>query len=200
MSNPTQTEALTLSYKFPAPRELVLRCFTRAAHLRHWWGPAGFTIAVCRFERRPGGVFHYRMQTPVSYSLSDKEVWGRFVYQEISLLERIVLLSAFCDERGTLTRHPMRPTWPMQVLQDFTFAEQSGQTCVTLWATPYQATRLERETFVASRSLIDNDINDTFAQLESYLAKLMHSLPHQAPLIAPALRADFARNEEIELV
>ena len=58
MSIPAQGGAVTLTHRFPAARDLVFRAFTRAAHLRRWWGPAGFTIAVCRFDRRPGGIFH----------------------------------------------------------------------------------------------------------------------------------------------
>jgi uncharacterized protein YndB with AHSA1/START domain len=200
MTSPKETEAFTLSHVFPAPRELVLRCFTRAAHLRHWWGPAGFTIAVCRFERRPGGVFHYRMETPVGYSLDDKEVWGRFVYEEITLPQRLVLLSAFCDERGVLVRHPMRPTWPMQVLHDFTFVEDNGQTFVTLRATPYHASTFEWDTFAASQALIENDINETFVQLERYLAKLNVSTPHQVSLMSPALRLALIRSAAIEVI
>jgi uncharacterized protein YndB with AHSA1/START domain len=172
MSIPTQSEAFSLTHKFPAARDLVFRAFTRAAHLRKWWGPAGFTVAVRRFDHRPGGVFHYSMQAPVGHRMGDQPLWGKFVYQEIALPERIALLTAFSDEGGGLTRHPARPTWPMQVCSDFTFTEQDGQTTVTLCATPHEATELERNTFTASRALVQKDVKESFAQLERYLAKL----------------------------
>ena len=201
MSVPAQSEVFSLTYKFSAARDLVLRAFTRAAHLRKWWGPAGFTVAVCGFDRRPGGVFHYSMQAPVGHRMGDKPVWGKFVYQEIALPERLVVLSAFSDERGGLTRHPMRPTWPMQVCSDFTFTEQHGQTTVTLSATPYEATKLERNTFAASRALMQKDANETFAQLKRYLAKLdgNGAVNCGDPPAAPGFTPSFGSREQVHL-
>jgi uncharacterized protein YndB with AHSA1/START domain len=202
MSIPAQSEVFSLSHKIPAARDLVFRAFTRAAHLRKWWGPAGFTVAVCRFDRRSGGVFHYSMQAPAGHRMGDRPVWGKFVYQEIALPERLVLLSAFSDEGGGLTRHPMRPTWPMQVRSDFTFAEQNGQTTVTLCTTPHEATELERNTFIASRALVQKDVKESFAQLEKYLAKLdgNRAINHGDPPVAPAFTSSFAPREQIHFV
>ncbi len=202
MSIPAQGEAFTLTHRFPAARDLVFRAFTRAAHLRRWWGPAGFTIAVCRFDRRPGGIFHYSMEAPVGHPLGDKPVWGRFAYQEIVLPERIVLLSAFSDERGGLTRHPLRPAWPAQVCNDFTFSEQNGQTSITLCATPYEATEFERNAFTASRALMQKDVKETFAQLEMYLAKLDgdSSINCGNPPMAPGFASSSAPREQIQFV
>jgi uncharacterized protein YndB with AHSA1/START domain len=202
MSIPAQSEAFSHTHKFPAARDLVFRAFTRAAHLRKWWGPAGFTVAVCHFDRRPGGVFHYSMQAPVGHRMGDSPVWGKFIYQEIALPERLVLLSAFSDEGGGLTRHPTRPTWPMQVCSDFAFVEQNGQTTVTLCATPHQATELERNTFTASRALVQKDVKESFAQLEKYLAKLdgNRTVNHGDPPVAPAFASSLAPREQIHFV
>jgi uncharacterized protein YndB with AHSA1/START domain len=198
MNIPAQSEAFSLTHKFSAARDLVFRAFTRAAHLRKWWGPSGFTVAVCRFDRRPGGVFHYSMQAPAGHRMGDRPVWSKFVYQEIALPERLVLLSAFSDEDGGLTRHPTRPTWPMQVRSDFTFTEQNGQTTVTLCATPHEATELERNTFTASRALVQKDVKESFSQLERYLAKLdgNRALSHSDSPAAPAFASSFAPREQ----
>jgi uncharacterized protein YndB with AHSA1/START domain len=202
MNIPAQSEVFSLSHKIPAARDLVFRAFTRAAHLRKWWGPSGFTVAVCRFDRRPGGVFHYSMQAPVGHRMGDRPVWGKFVYQEIALPERLVLLSAFSDKDESLTRHPTRPTWPMQVRSDFTFTEQNGHTTVTLCATPHEATELERNTFTASRALVQKDVKESFAQLEKYLAKLDGNcaVTHGDSPVAPAFASSLAPREQIHFV
>jgi uncharacterized protein YndB with AHSA1/START domain len=202
MSIPAQSETFSLTHKFPAARDLVFRAFTRAAHLRKWWGPAGFTVSVSRFDRRPGGVFHYSMQAPVGHRMGDRPLWGKFVYQEVALPERIILISAFSDEGGGLTRHPARPTWPMQVCSDFAFTEQNGQTTLTLCATPHEATKLERNTFTASRALMQKDVKESFAQLERYLAKLdgNRAVNHGDSPVAPAFPSSLAPREQIHFV
>jgi hypothetical protein len=142
------------------------------------------------------------MQAPVGHRMGDRPIWGKFVYQEIALPERLVLLSAFSDEDGGLTRHPTRPTWPMQVRSDFTFTEQNGHTTVTLCATPHEATELERNTFTASRALVQKDVKESFAQLERYLAKLdgNRALSHGDSHVAPAFTSSLAPREQIHFV
>jgi hypothetical protein len=112
------------------------------------------------------------------------------------------LLSAFSDEGGSLARHPMRPTWPMQVRSDFTFTEQNGQTTVTLCTTPHEATDLERNTFTASRALVQKDVKESFAQLERYLAKLdgNRAVNHGDSPVAPAFTSSLAPHEQIHFV
>ncbi len=38
-----------------APIELVYLAWTDPAHLKNWWGPAGFTNTFHEFDLRPGG-------------------------------------------------------------------------------------------------------------------------------------------------
>ncbi|GAA3332740.1 hypothetical protein GCM10020331_094020 [Ectobacillus funiculus] len=47
---------------FDAPRELVFKAFSEAEHLKHWWGPRGWTLTVCNIDFRPGGTWHYCMK------------------------------------------------------------------------------------------------------------------------------------------
>ena len=44
------------------------------------------------------------------------EMWGKFVYREITPPERMVFIVSFSDENGGTTRHPMAPTWPLEML------------------------------------------------------------------------------------
>src|SRR5579864_531181 len=90
-----------LSRTFNAPRELMWKAWTERDHLMQWFGPKGFTMPVAKMDFRPGGMFHYCMQSP-----DGNRMWGKFVYREIVVPERIVLVNSFSDEAGGITRHP----------------------------------------------------------------------------------------------
>lgn len=49
---------------FNAPRELVYTAWTDPAHLKNWWGPAGFTNTFFEFDLRPGGRWKFMMHGP----------------------------------------------------------------------------------------------------------------------------------------
>ena len=61
-------------------------------------------------------MFHYGMRGP-----DGSEMWGKFVYREIAPPERLVFIVSFSDENGGMTRHPMAPTWPLEMLNTLTF-------------------------------------------------------------------------------
>ena len=107
-----------MSRVFDVPRDLVWRCFTEVEHLKQWWGPKGVRIAKANVEFRVGGSFHYAMQPP-----SGDVMWGKMAYREITPQDRIVFINSFSDEAGGVTRHPMAPGWPLQMLSAFTFEE-----------------------------------------------------------------------------
>jgi uncharacterized protein YndB with AHSA1/START domain len=156
-----------ISRVFDAPRELVWKAVTDPEHMKHWWGPKGFTPRVAKMDFRPGGVYHYCLRSP-----DGKEMWGKFVYREIVAPERIVFINSFSDENGGLTRHPMSPTWPLEMLSTFTFAEQDGKTIFTIKWTPYNATEEERKTFDAAHGGMTQGWTGTLDQLAEYLAKV----------------------------
>jgi uncharacterized protein YndB with AHSA1/START domain len=47
-----------------APQELVFTAWTNPAHLKNWWGPAGFTNTFHEFDLRPGGRWRFTMHGP----------------------------------------------------------------------------------------------------------------------------------------
>jgi uncharacterized protein YndB with AHSA1/START domain len=113
-----------ISRVLDAPRDLVWKCFTDPAHMQQWWGPKGVTVVKSEMDLRPGGTYHYAMQAP-----NGPVMWGKFTYREIVPPSKIVFISSFSDENGGVTRHPMAPTWPLQLLSTFTFEEvESGKT------------------------------------------------------------------------
>jgi len=98
-------------------------------------------------------------------------MWGKFVYREIVRPERIVLVNCFSDEAGNITRHPMSPTWPREMLSTFRFAEQDGRATLTIRWSPLNADETERATFAAAHPSMQQGWTGTLDQLAAYLAK-----------------------------
>jgi uncharacterized protein YndB with AHSA1/START domain len=100
-------------------------------------------------------------------------MWGKFVFREIAPPERLVLISSFSDEAGGTTRHPMAPTWPLQLLSTFTFEEEpDGKTRLTIRWSPHNATEEERKVFDGAHGSMQQGWSGTLEGLESYLAKV----------------------------
>jgi uncharacterized protein YndB with AHSA1/START domain len=68
----------TISRVFDAPRDLVFKAFTDPEHMKHWWGPKGFTVIKSEMDLRVGGIYHYDLRGP-----DGSTMWGKFVYREI---------------------------------------------------------------------------------------------------------------------
>jgi len=166
------TEAATskdfvISRVFDAPRELVWKCFTDPAHMKQWWGPKGAKIVKSEMDLRVGGAYHYGMQMP-----DGALMWGRQIYREIAPPEKLVLIGSFSDEKGGLGRHPLAPTWPIEMYSVFTFEEQpDGKTKFTVRWSPHNATEEERKAFDAGHGSMTQGWSGTLEQLEAYLAK-----------------------------
>ncbi len=151
---------------FDAPRDLLWTCFTDPERMKHWWGPKGFTVIASKMDLRVGGTYHYGMKTP-----DGKTMWGKFVYREIIPPERLVFVNSFSDESRRLTRHPMAPTWPLQMLSTFTFEERPAarpsSPCAGSQSTP---PRRSSKTFDAGHASMQG-WGGTMDQLEAYLAR-----------------------------
>jgi uncharacterized protein YndB with AHSA1/START domain len=155
-----------ISRTFNAPLDRVWKAWTEPEQMARWWGPKGFKTDVRTLDLKPGGLFHYRMESP-----QGEEMWGRMVFREIVPKERLVFINSFSDETGALTRHPLHEAWPLQMLSTITFTESDGKTTVTVEWTPYEATHLECETFDKGRDSMQAGWTGTFEKLESFLAK-----------------------------
>ena len=155
-----------ISRVLEAPRDKVWQAWTDTEHLKQWWGPKGFVVTHCKIDLRPGGIMHYCLRSP-----DGNDMWGRFVFRGIAKPERLVWVNSFSDEKGGVTRHPMSPGWPREMLTTVSFAEQKGGTLVTVQWIPIDATEEERRTFEAGRDSMQQGWSGTFEQLEQYLAR-----------------------------
>lgn len=160
--------AFVLSRTFKAPRDLVWKAWTERERLMQWFGPKGSSMPTAKMDFRPGGVFHYSMRN-CAPGHGETLLWGKWIFREIKMPERIVLIHHFSDENGGVTRHPFHPSWPLQMLSTTTFLESHGETTVTVQWAPLDATAEERQTFDRGRDGMLMGWSGTFDQLEAYL-------------------------------
>lgn len=156
-----------ISRAFDAPRDRVWKAWTDAGQLRQWWGPKGFKVTHCTLDLRPGGLMHYGLRAP-----DGSEIWGKFVFREITPPERLVWVNSFSDKDGGTTVHPMMPAWPRELLTTVEFRVQGGGTLVTVrWIPVDGATDLERRTFDAGRASMNMGWSGTLDQLTAHMGK-----------------------------
>lgn len=153
----TSERAFMMERVFDAPRELVFDAFSKAEHLKHWWGPKDWTLPVCTIDFRPGGVWHYCMKSPDG----QYEAWGKAVYQEIVRPERIVYTDYFSDAEGNINEDLPQTVGTVE------FIEQGGKTKVAM--------RAEYPTHEDLQKVLDmgmeEGIRQTWDRLAAHLAK-----------------------------
>ena len=155
-----------ISRVFDAPRDLVWKAFSEPARMKEWWGPKGFTVTHSNMDLRAGGSYHYGMKSPTG-----EPMWGMFRYLEVSPPQRMVMINSFSDEAGGITRHPMAPTWPLEMHSTFTFDEEpGGKTKFTVRWRAHNAGEEEQKTFDAGHDSMRGGWGGTLDQLAAYLA------------------------------
>ena len=173
MKQNTSTEPSTngefpifLTREMDAPRELVWRAWSEAEALAQWWGPKGFSTRVESFDFRPGGVFHYAIQTH-----DGQNTWGKFVYRDIEPPSRLVFVMSFADAQGNTARAPFCDTHPLEIYSEVTFTERDGKTTITMRGGPLNATEAERAGYAAMLKNMQEGTNSTLDNLADYLAQ-----------------------------
>ncbi|CAM4092902.1 SRPBCC domain-containing protein [Paenibacillus alkaliterrae] len=124
MVSKVEGSTLVLERVFNAPRELVFKAFSEAEHLKHWWGPKGWTLPVCNVDFRPGGTWHYCMKCEDKNQgdFYGMESWGKALYREITVPEQIVYTDWFSDAEGNIAENMP------ETLVTLDFVEQDGKT------------------------------------------------------------------------
>jgi len=157
-----------ISRVFEATRERVWQALTEPEHMKVWWTPQTFTMIAMTMDFSSGGFFHCGMRSHEGFKM-----WGKFVYQDIVPLERVVFINSFSNEAGEVKRHPIVPTWPLETLTTITFEEEpGGKTKLTVRWSPHNPTEMERKTFDLSHVGMKATWGGAFDRLAAYLAKL----------------------------
>ena len=163
----TKNKDFMMSRVLDAPRDLLWTCFTDPERMKHWWGPKGVKVTASKMDLRVGGTYHYGMRAP-----DGNVMWGKFAYREVAPPERLVFINSFSDEKGGITRHPMNPSWPIELRTTFTFEQQpDGMTKFTMRWSTYNATAEEQKTFDAGVASMTQGWTETLDQLATNLAR-----------------------------
>lgn len=93
-----QTETdLTFTQIHDAPKELVFLAFSKAEHLKEWWGPPGCKVVECDVDFRTGGLWNYTIQTDAG-----EHHRARAIYKDIVPNEKIEFIDYFVAENGKI--------------------------------------------------------------------------------------------------
>lgn len=160
-STNTRDRTFTLTRTFDAPRELVFAAFSQCEHLKHWWGPHGWSLPVCEMDFRVGGSWFYCMRGQDEAG-KPMDSCGKATYEAIEAPKKIVYTDAFVDKEGK----PLANTPTMQITVTFeAVGEKTQVTNETVFAT--------REDLEAVRNMgMEQGINETWDRLEAYLAQV----------------------------
>ena len=118
VTTPSPREVV-LTRVFDAPRHLVYEAMTRPELVKRWFGPHGWSLAVCEIDLRVGGTWRYVLEGPDGRSMG---MGGE--YREIVPGERTVHTESFDDYLGdsvvttVLTEHDGRTTLTGTVLSE----------------------------------------------------------------------------------
>jgi uncharacterized protein YndB with AHSA1/START domain len=113
VTTPTERE-IVMTRVFDAPHRLVFEAMTEPEHLVRWFGPHGWTLAVCQIDFRPGGAWRFVLRGP-----DGAEMGMRGAYQEITPPEWFVSTESFDD-------------YPGESLNTLIFSEEDGKTTFTI--------------------------------------------------------------------
>ena len=146
---------IALERVFDAPRHLVFAAFTKAEHLRHWWGLfPGSTMPVCEIDARPGGA--WRM---VLRGADGNENGFRGEFREIVPPERVTWTFEWEGLPGHISVDTM------------SFHEQDGQT--TVRGVTRFATVEDRDGMLHSG--MESGASESYNQLDEYLTTIARS-------------------------
>ena len=154
---PTDREVV-LTRVFDAPRSLVFEAFTKPELLKRWFGPRGWSLAVCEVDFRVGGGFRFVLRGP-----DGKEMRMRGVYREITPPERSVHMESFDD-------------YPGESQVTAVFVEQGGKTTMT--ATVRYESKEVRDAVI--KSGMEHGAAETYDRLAELLASAVSSPTREA--------------------
>ncbi|HEV2854126.1 MAG TPA: SRPBCC family protein [Thermoanaerobaculia bacterium] len=114
LATPTDRE-IAMIRVFAAPRGLIFDAYTRPDLLQLWFGPPGWSLAVCEVDLRVGGAYRF-----VWRGSDGTEMGLRGIYREIAPPERLVSTETFDD-----------PWYPGEAVSTLVLTGQGGSTTLT---------------------------------------------------------------------
>lgn len=154
-----------LERTFRASKATLWKMWTQPEHMARWWGPKELKVGQSKMDFRRGGTYHYSMIGP-----DGTEMWGKMYYRDIVEPVRVLWVNTFSDKNGGLTRHPMAPQFPAEMLSMVTLDDAgAGQTKVTIRWYPINATPEEIAFFNGMHDGMNQGWTGSFDRLEEIL-------------------------------
>ncbi|HLO37276.1 MAG TPA: SRPBCC family protein [Lacibacter sp.] len=108
VTSSTADRELRLTRLLNAPVELVWEVFTDPEHIKHWWGPNGFTNTITKMEIEPGGEWDLVMHGPDGTDYKNKSVFKEIVKHKKIVYDHVsgpkFLTTIEFEERGKQTQ------------------------------------------------------------------------------------------------
>jgi uncharacterized protein YndB with AHSA1/START domain len=161
-TNTTADREIRITRLVNAPRDLVFEVWTEPEHIKHWWGPNGFTNTIFKMDVKPGGVWDFIMHGPDGTDYKNKSI-----YKEVIKPERIVY------------DHVSGPKFQMSIQ----FDAQGDQTLITIQMLFESAEQLAKviEQFGADEGLKQNMdrladyLKENIASREIVISRLLNA-------------------------
>lgn len=158
------SKPFVITREFDAPRARVWKAWSERESLLRWFGPKGSKMTYAALDFRPAGTFHYCLAMP-----DGKEIWGRFIYREITPMDRILWVNSFSDKDAGISAHPFNPKWPKEMLSEAAFSGGDDKTTLTITWHPLDASEEERQVFDGMRDSMKQGWGGTLDQLAEHL-------------------------------
>jgi uncharacterized protein YndB with AHSA1/START domain len=149
----TSDRELVFTRLLNAPRELVFKVWTEPEHIKHWWGPNGFTNTIHEMNVSPGGIWRLMMHGP-----DGRDYPNKIEYIEVVEPERLVYKHTGDDD-----------TEPVNFHVTVTFEKQGDKTLLTMRSLFTSKEELDR---VIREYGADEGAVQTLNRLAEYLAKM----------------------------
>src|ERR1700739_3864611 len=86
MATIDKARQLTISRLLNAPVELVWTMWSDPEHIKHWWGPKGFTNTIFKMDFRDGGEWDFIMHGPDGKDYPNKHHFKKIIpYKKLIL-------------------------------------------------------------------------------------------------------------------
>jgi uncharacterized protein YndB with AHSA1/START domain len=165
VTTPTDRE-IVMTRVFDAPRRLVFDAFSKPDLLKRWFGPRGWSLAVCEVDFKVGGSVRFVLRGP-----DGKDMGMRGVYREIVPPERSVHMESFDD-------------YPGESQVTSVLVEQDGKTTLTVTVLyPSQEVR-----DIVIKSGMEHGAAETYDKLANCWQRAWHKEPDNPQSWAMASR------------
>ncbi len=156
-----------ITREFSTDIDTLWEMWTDPTHLGQWAGPKEVKVGQASMDFRRGGSYHYSM-----IGGDGSESWGKSYYLDIVKPKRLMYIQTFSNEKGEITRHPMAPQFPAELLTTVFFETKGEKTLLTLRWYPVNANLDEVKMFNAAHDGMTGGWTGSFDRLTEVLVDL----------------------------